>query len=299
MTKLHRLHRVLGVLCLAFVGLIVVANTVVHSAPGGFAYFVRGDVAAMLGLATVLAVVLFWASADDTDRHRAIGSIASGTMTGLLLGTVSIPVLAVPLSVLGCFRLPESRAARIALLLLVPLGVVLGVASPYVGRSLIASSGDVPAASTTATTAPAAQTAAPSPVATSSPARPSATAAPGLCSNPRMTTEAVIERYFELSTSKDPRAVSDCFAASWRARFVTRPSWDEVATEWASAGPAAGLRITKSNTVNGCDRYGVAVQMPNRPVAPFFTVGPEGGTPRIFETGTALVNAQIATTTCR
>lgn len=123
MTTLRRLQRVLGVLCLAFVGLIVVANTVVHSAPGGFAYFVRGDVAAMLGLATVLAVVLFWASAGDTDRHRASGSIASGTMTGLLLGTVS-----------------------------------------------------------------------------------SATSAPGLCSNPQMTTQAVIERYFELSTSKDPRA---------------------------------------------------------------------------------------------
>ena len=127
---LVRVHRVLGLVCLAFIGLIIVANTVVHSAPGGFAYFVRGDVAAMLGLAAVLAVVLFWASAGDTDRHRAIGTIASGTMTGLLLGTVSIPVLAVPLSVVGCFRLPDSRAARIALLLFVPLGAAVGVALP-------------------------------------------------------------------------------------------------------------------------------------------------------------------------
>lgn len=139
MTRLRRLHRLLGVLCLAFVGLIVVANTVVHVAPGGLAYFMRGDVVAMLGLATVLAVVLFWASASDTDRHRAIGSIASGTMTGLFLGTVSIPVLAVPLSDVGCFRMPELRAPRIALLMLVPLGVVLGLALPYVGRSLVAS----------------------------------------------------------------------------------------------------------------------------------------------------------------
>jgi hypothetical protein len=138
MTKLRRLHAVLGLLCLAFVALIVVANTVLHTAPGGLGYFKRGDVAAMLGLATVLAVVLFWASAGDTDRHRAIGSIASGTMAGLLLGTVSIPVLAVPLSVIGCFRLPDSRAARAALLLLVPLGAVVGVALPNLGRSLIA-----------------------------------------------------------------------------------------------------------------------------------------------------------------
>ncbi len=133
-----KVHRVLGLLCIAFVGLIIVANTVVHSAPGGFAYFMRGDVAAMLGLATVLAVVLFSASAGDTDRHRAIGTIASGTMTGLLLGTASIPVLAVPLSLVGCFRLPESREARIALALLVPVGAAVGVALPYFGRSLTA-----------------------------------------------------------------------------------------------------------------------------------------------------------------
>jgi hypothetical protein len=132
------LHRVLGFLCAAFVGLIVIANTVVNSAPGGLGYFKRGDVAAMLGLGTVLAIVLLWASAGDTDRRRAIGSIASGTMTGLLLGTVSIPVLAVPLSVIGCFRLPGSRAAKIPLLLLVPIGAVSGVALPYLGRALIA-----------------------------------------------------------------------------------------------------------------------------------------------------------------
>jgi hypothetical protein len=135
---LRSLHRVLGWLCLAFIALLVVANTVLSSAPGGLGYFKRGDVAAWLGLAVVLAVVLLWASAGDTDRRRTIGSIAAGTMTGLFLGTVSIPVLAVPLSVIGCFRLPQSRSARIALLVLVPLGAVVGVALPYIGRSLIA-----------------------------------------------------------------------------------------------------------------------------------------------------------------
>jgi hypothetical protein len=136
-------------------------------------------------------------------------------------------------------------------------------------------------------------------------ARPSATAAPGLCSNPRMTTQAVIERYFELSTSKDPRAVSDCFAAIYREHFVRNPSWDEVTTMWASAGPAAGVGITYLDTVNGCDRFRVTAQMATYgtnsafSVPPFFTVGLEGSTPRIFETGTALVNTQSATTTCR
>ena len=133
-----------------------------------------------------------------------------------------------------------------------------------------------------------------------SPASPSATAAPGLCSNPRMTTQAVIERYFELSTSKDPRAVSDCFAAPYREHFVRNPTWDEVITMWASAGPASGIQIMRvGDVVRGCDRYSVAVKMPNQSVAPFFTVGLESGTPRIFELGTALVNDQAATTTCK
>ena len=98
--------------------------------------------------------------------------------------------------------------------------------------------------------------------------------------------------------------MSDCFAASYRAHFVSNPSWDAVATAWASAGPATGLRITYGDTVNGCDRYGVAAQMATGyPIgqsgSEFLTIGPEGGSPRIFEGGTALVNAQLATTTCR
>ena len=134
MTRLRRVHWILGSLCLALVALMVVANTIVHSAPGGLGFFKRGDVAAYLGLAIVLAITLFWASAADTDRRRAVGSVAAGTMTGLLLSTVSIPVLAVPVSVIGCFRLPRSSPARIALLVLVPIGALIGLATPYVAR---------------------------------------------------------------------------------------------------------------------------------------------------------------------
>jgi hypothetical protein len=133
--RLRLLHRVLGVLCLAFVVLIVVANTVLHTAPGGLAYFQRPDVAGMLGLGVILAIVLLWSAARDTDRHRAVGSTAAGAMTGLFLGTLSIPVLAVPLALVGCLRLPESGPLRWALLLLVPVAVVVGLAVPYVGRS--------------------------------------------------------------------------------------------------------------------------------------------------------------------
>lgn len=133
-SKLRRLHAVLGVVCLAFVGLIVIGNTVLQTPPGGLGYFKRGDVAVTLGLAVVLAVVLFWAAVGDADHHRAIGSVASGIVAGLLLGTVSIPVIAVPLAVVGCFRLPDSRAMRIALLFLVPSGAFAGMALPYLAR---------------------------------------------------------------------------------------------------------------------------------------------------------------------
>lgn len=133
---LRSLHRILGLLCLAFVALIVVGNTVISRPPGGLDYFRRGDVAALLGLGAVLAAVLFWSAAGDDDLRRVTGSVASAAMTGLFLGTLSIPVLVVPLSLAGCLRAPVSRRARLALVALVPLGVAAGVALPYVGRAL-------------------------------------------------------------------------------------------------------------------------------------------------------------------
>ncbi len=136
MTRLRMLHRVLGALCLALIVLMVVANVIVHTAPGGLGYFKRGDVASYLVLALFLAATLFWASAGDTDGHRTTGSVGAGMMTGLLLSTVSIPVVAVPLAVIGWFRLPESRTQRVALVVLVPLALAIGVAVPYAARPL-------------------------------------------------------------------------------------------------------------------------------------------------------------------
>lgn len=56
----------------------------------------------------------------------------------------------------------------------------------------------------------------PTPVGT----HPSATAAPGRCTDPQMTTQAVIERDFELSTGNDPQAVADR-AKVWRDKTAT------------------------------------------------------------------------------
>lgn len=134
--KMRALHGVLGALCLAFIALIVLGNTVMHTAPGGLAYFKRADVSAMLALAVVLAVALFWSAAGDTDRHRMIGSTAAGTMTGLFLGTLSLPVVAVPLAIVGWFRLPDARGARAASIVLTIIGVAFGVAVPAFGRFL-------------------------------------------------------------------------------------------------------------------------------------------------------------------
>lgn len=126
-----------------------------------------------------------------------------------------------------------------------------------------------------------------------------------------MTTQAVIERYFALSTSNNAQAVTDCFAQVWRERNATGVNvntFANFAAAWSKAGPVTNVTITFIDTVNGCDRFGVGAQLANPfpnpsafvyQVPPFFTVGPEAGVPRIFETGTGLVNTQSVTTTCK
>lgn len=122
-----------------------------------------------------------------------------------------------------------------------------------------------------------------------------------------MTTQAVIERYFALSTSDDVQAVIDCFAKEWRGKNATGVNvntFTDAAARWSHAGPATDLGITFLDAVNGCDRYSVGAKMASGfPIgqsgSEFITIGPESGTPRIFEVGTGLVNTQIATTTCR
>lgn len=162
-------------------------------------------------------------------------------------------------------------------------------------------------APTTATATTVAPTATPTASAPATTAAPSPLFAASECTNATATTRQVIERYFALSTSNNAQAVIDCFAKVWRDKNNVNPTIAESATRWSQAGPASGLVITFIDAVNGCDRFGVSAQMATYgpahgnafTVTPFFTVGPEAGTPRIFEMGTALVNTQAATTTCK
>lgn len=168
---------------------------------------------------------------------------------------------------------------------------------------LLASCGGVATApSNSPTVAPTTATATASVSATT--AAPSPVFAASECTSTTATTRQVIERYLALSTSNNPQAVTDCFAKVWRDKNDTNPSFADFAAIWSKSGPVTNVTITFGDTVNGCDRFGVNAQLPNPSagvyqVPPFFTVGPEAGRPRIFETGTALVNSSLATTRCQ
>lgn len=195
----------------------------------------------------------------------------------------------------GARVLNSRRVPALAIL----LAVLVGGAALYVARA------EQPVAVVPVTSSPL-PAAAPTVARAASPMRSSAAAAPS-CTNPEMTTRAVIERYFDLSTSNSVQAVIDCFAVSWREKNATGPNgntFTDAAARWSHAGPASDLVITLQDGTNGCDRYFVAAKMADGfPIgqggSAFITIGPAGGTPRIFEIGTALANAQLATTTCR
>jgi hypothetical protein len=127
------------------------------------------------------------------------------------------------------------------------------------------------------------------------------------CTSATASTRQVIERYFSLSTSNSAQAVTDCFAKAWREKNATGVNvnaFADASALWSRAGPPTDLVITFLDAVNGCDRYFVAAKMASGfPIgqggSEFITIGPESGTPRIFEVTTGLVNAQSATTTCK
>ena len=132
------------------------------------------------------------------------------------------------------------------------------------------------------------------------------------CTSPTATTRQVVERYFTLSTSNNARAVTDCFAKAWRDKTAT--GFADSAALWSHSGPANNLIVTPVDTVNGCDRFSVTAQMPNNRFwtggQVFFSVGfealnstqPAGAPPpgrmRIYEAGTALLNASNTTLRC-
>jgi hypothetical protein len=185
--------------------------------------------------------------------------------------------------------------AAVVLLILVAGVAVLYAARPQVLDAVVYTP---PSPTPTVATATAAATAsvAPSPVFAASE-----------CTSATATTRQVIERYLALSTSNNVQAVTDCFAKVWLDKAGTPlpgNSFADFAASWSKAGPVTNVTITFGDTVNGCDRFGVGAQLANPSafvyqVPPFFTVGPEAGRPRIFETGSALLNQSLATTRCQ
>lgn len=145
--------------------------------------------------------------------------------------------------------------------------------------------------------APATSTSTPAPLATV--ASPSPVTAASDCTSTASTTRQVVERLFVLSTSNDARAVTDCFSQSYRDKNA---NFAQFAGLWSREGPATNLVVTPVDTVNGCDRFRATAQMPNNPFwtsgQQFYSVGPEVGRPRIYDSGTALANAAATTTHC-
>lgn len=117
----------------------------------------------------------------------------------------------------------------------------------------------------------------------------------GACTDPQTSSRGVLERYFVLSTSGDAAAVNDCFASVWRARNA---NFDDGAARWAVSGPATDLQIALLDRVLGCDRYSINARMPSGVFGFYALVGLDGDRQRIYETGTALVRPELATTRC-
>jgi hypothetical protein len=124
------IHLALALLAMGLVLLVVLANR--DCAPK---YFQRGDVIVLLGLGVAYAVVLGWAYLGDTDQRRAVGAAASGGLAALFLSTASLPVLAVPVAIIGTFRLPRSVGMRRWLLLALPLVVLVTFGLLVLGQS--------------------------------------------------------------------------------------------------------------------------------------------------------------------
>lgn len=140
----------------------------------------------------------------------------------------------------------------------------------------------------------------PTSITLASPPTSTPSAATTACSDAGATSAQVVDRYFQLSTSGNVVAITDCFALSWR----TRPSFPDGAQRWSTAGPPSDIVIRPLDRANGCDRLSVSAHLANASAvnwggSAFFTVGPESGRTRIYEITTALVAADQATTTCR
>ena len=127
---MRAIHIVLALLATGLVLLIVLANR--SCAPK---YFQRGDVIVLLGLGVAYALLLGWAYLGDTDKRRAVGATGSAGLAALFLSTASLPVIAVPIAVIGTFRLPRSVGMRRWVLLALPLVVLVTFGLLVLGQS--------------------------------------------------------------------------------------------------------------------------------------------------------------------
>ncbi len=118
----------LSLLVLGFVVLLVAVNA---SCAG---YFGKPAMFAWVLLSLAAAAALAWAVSADHDTNRLAGSVSAGLLAGIWLGTVSIPVLFVPVAIVGCLRLPRARTRWASRLLMVPVlaKVFVGLAVPVV-----------------------------------------------------------------------------------------------------------------------------------------------------------------------
>ena len=176
--------------------------------------------------------------------------------------------------------------------LILPALLAASCAAPTTVTSSPTTSPTVAAATAAATASAPVTTVAPSPVFAASE-----------CTSATATTRQVIERYFALSTSNSAQAVSDCFAMAWRDKSA---QFADGAALWSRSGPATNVVITFGDAVNGCDRFRVTAQMPADSFwmkgqtggQGFFSVGAEAGRMRIYEVGTAQLNASNTTLRC-
>lgn len=124
--RIRAVQSLLGLLSLAFVMLLLLAN------PGCSGFPRNPVVTTWVVLALTVSATLAWAVSRDDGPGRLGGALAAGALTGIWLSTLSLPILVVPLSVVGCFRLPQARAARVALAVLIPIVLIACTALPSV-----------------------------------------------------------------------------------------------------------------------------------------------------------------------
>jgi hypothetical protein len=122
--------------------------------------------------------------------------------------------------------------------------------------------------------------------------------APGAsrCTSPQTTTRAVVQRYFELAGSGDAAAIRDCFAAPIRQTA----DFDASMSRWADpANKMTSFDISFIDQAKGCDRYSVNFRGAAGANGAAYSVGPESGTPRIFNVTQQLPRPEFATVTCQ